>query len=87
MSTLRAVLPRHSHLGSSGHGTRGLLLLFTLVAYEDQGSQGPTLSLGYMGDTGELGASQASAVGSKWPGLLPGRAGGHPKPCFLRQFV
>jgi len=78
MSTLRAVLSPHSHLGSSRRGTRGLLLLLTLVVYEDQGSQGPTLSLGYMGDTGELGAPQASAVGSKWSGLLPGRAGGHP---------
>ena len=56
MSTLRAVLPRHGHLGSRGHGTSGLLLLLTMVAYEDQGSQGPTLPLG---DTGELGAPQA----------------------------
>ena len=91
MSTLRAVLPRHGHLGSRGHWTSGLLLLLTIVAYEDQGSQGPTLPLGYMGDTGELGAPQAVQL---WDpnglGCFQEGQEATPNPVFwihLRQFL
>lgn len=88
MSSLRVVLPRHSYLGSSRHGTSGLLLFLTLAGWwrMKTGKSGTHTFLGLHRRHWRIGGSPSFSCGIQmaWAASRKGRR--PPQPCFLDPF-